>query len=200
MFGLFRTRNEVEAFWNWFEKNANRITKAVDRQDHAVVIRELGDRIAKAAPGVVHEIGRFNDHTVELILSADGIQANIPGVLALTNTAPRLDGFVFTAFRRRWPNPFLSVFDANIAVEDLRYVAEDGGDGRLDLTLYLRGPWDQRQRTMIGFLMLDQALGEYDVMTGLGRIAIESAGAAEQGKPFSDLAAEFDRFRAATVH
>lgn len=200
MFGLFRARNEVEAFWTWFEKNAIRITKAVDRQDHSVIIHELGDRIAKAAPGVVHEIGRLDCHTVELILSADGIKANIAGVLALTKAAPRVQGFVFTAFRRRWPGLSLCVFDTNVAVDDLRYIAEDGGDGRLDLTLYLRGDWDQRQRTMIGFLMLDQALGEYDVMTGLGRIEIEAAGATEQGKPFSDITLEFDSFRAATVH
>lgn len=200
MFGLFRKRNEFEAFWSWFEKNAGRITKAVDRQDQKIIIHELGDRIARASPGVMHEIGRFDANTVELILSADGMRDNIPGVLALSRAAPRLEGFLFTAFRRRWPKPGLGIYDAHIGVEDLRYVAEDGGDGRLDLTLYLRGEWDERERNMIGFLMLDQALGEYDVMTGLGRVDIEPALAVDQGKPFAGLMAEFDAFRAETVH
>ena len=200
MFGLFRKRSQVEAFWSWFEKNADRITKAVNRQDHKVIVHDLGDRIDKAAPGVVHEIGRFDADTVELILSADGMHANIPGVLALSRAAPRLKGFVFTAFRRRWPKPGLGIYDAHIGMEDLSYVAEDGGDGRLDLTLYIRGDWDERQRNLIGFLMLDQALGEYDVMTGLGHVDIEAAGTADRGKPFAGLTAEFDAFRAETVH
>ncbi|WP_161495644.1 hypothetical protein [Caulobacter sp. X] len=172
----------------------------MNRQDQKVIIHELGDRIGKAAPGVMHEIGRFDANTVELILSADGMRSNIPGVLALSRAAPRLEGFLFTAFRRRWSKPGLGIYDAHIGMEDLRYVAEDGGDGRLDLTLYLRGDWDERERNMIGFLMLDQALGEYDVMTGLGRVDIEPAGAVVQGKPFAGLMAEFDAFRAETVH
>ena len=200
MFGLFHKRNEVEAFWSWFQKNAGRITKGVNRQDYKIIVHELGERIGKAAPSVVHEIGRFDANTVELILSADGMRANIPGVLALSRAAPRLEGFIFTAFRRRWPKPGLGIYDAHIGMEDLRYVAEDDGDGRLDLTLYVRGDWDERERNMIGFLMLDQALGEYDVMTGLGRVYIEAAAGDDEGKPFAGLTAEFDAFRAETVH
>lgn len=49
MFGWLRKQNDVADFWRWFEKNADRIRKAVERLDHAVIVHELGRQIAKVA-------------------------------------------------------------------------------------------------------------------------------------------------------
>lgn len=198
MFNWLRKEDGVVAFWRWFEKNAAKIRIGVDAQDHEVIIRQLGEQIAKARPGVVHEIGMPDDDTVELIFSADGFWDAIPGVLALINGAPRIEGFVFTAFRPRRPAPSLIVLDQDVAGDDLHYLSSLDGD-RMDLTVFVPGDGDDRARATIGFLMLDQALGEYDVMTGLGRIDFVGE-PLEGAKPLTALAEEFDAFRAQTAH
>jgi hypothetical protein len=199
MFDLFKRRDDdVDAFWRWFGKNAARIREGVERQDQGVIIHELGARIAKAAPGVVHEIGKPDDGTVELVFSADGVRAGIPGVLALAKSAPRLDGFLFTAFRPRHPGFGLRINGETVTADDLAYVSRPG-EGVLHVAVFVPGDRDERARTTIGFLLLDQVLGEHDVMTGLGRIDFVSE-PLEGARPLSALAAEFDAFRAATAH
>lgn len=198
MFGLLKREDRVAAFWRWFGTNADRIREAAKRTDHAVIVQELGQQIAKAAPGVVHEIGMPDPTTVELIFSADGLRAGVPGVLAITKAAPRLAGFVFTAFRPRHPDFALQIKDETVKADDLGYVSKPD-NGVLHLGVFVPGDREEGLRTTIGFLLLDQVLGEYDVMTGLGRIEFVSepiVGA----KPLTALAAEFDAFRAATAH
>ena len=199
MFGWLRKQNDVADFWRWFEKNADRIRKAVERLDHAVIVHELGRQIAKVAPGVVHEIGKPDDRTVELILSADGIRDSSPGVLALMAAAPRLEGFLFTAFRPRRPGMVLNIAGREIGADQIRYVAEPDGDV-LHLRLFIAGGLTDHERTTVGFLMLDQALGEYDVMTGVGAIHFEDGSGPPEAEPLTALPARFDAFRAATTH
>ncbi len=198
MFGWLRGEDEIASFWRWFGKNAGRIRAAVDRQDQSVTIHELGRRIAKAAPGVVHEIGKPDNETVELIFSADGMKAGVPGVLALMERAPRLDRFLFTAFRPRHPGCSLKINDETYTPGELRYVSA-ADEAVLHLRIFVPGDHPERARETIGFLLLDQVLGEYDVMTGLGRIDFVSE-AIDEGEPLTSLAAEFDAFRALTAH
>lgn len=201
MFGWLRKEDEVAGFWRWFERNAGRIRKGVDRTDYKVIVHELGERIVRAAPGVMHEIGKPDADTVELILSADGVRANIAGVLALMKRAPQLPGFMFTAFRPRRHDLALDVFERRVTGDDIRYVAEPD-DELLHLRVFMPHDWDwsEHQRGMAGFLMLDQALGEYDVMTGLGVIDFEIGPPPPHARPLSNLAGEFDTFRAAMMH
>ena len=199
MLDWLRKEDVVVDFWRWFERNADRIRTGVERQDHGVIVHELGRRIAKAKPGVMHEIGKPDSETVELILSADGIKANIPNVLALMAKAPKLQGFLFTAFRPRHPGMVLHIADQEVSADQIRYVAEPAGRV-LNLRVFVDGEWTDRERAMAGFLLLDQVLGEYDVMTGLGSIAFEAAASPPEALPLEALAAEFDAFRAATSH
>lgn len=198
MFGLLKKKDQVTAFWRWFAKNAARIRDGVERQDHAVIIRELGGRIANAAPGVVHEIGKPDSATVELIFSADGMRAGVPGVLAITKSAPGIDGFLFTAFRPRHPGFALEIDGQTLSADDLSYVSRPG-DGVLHLAVFVPGNHAEGPRATRGFLLLDQVLGEYDVITGLGRIDFVSE-PIKGSRPLAALAAEFDAFRSATAH
>jgi hypothetical protein len=198
MLSWFRPKDDVAAFWRWFEANTGKIRKGVERQDHDLIIRKLGDRLSKVHPTVVHEIGKPDDDTVELIISADGLREALPAVLALARAAPKLPGFLITAFRPRWPTQGLQVLDRKITGDDVRYRSEIDGE-KLDLVVFINGDFTERERQMIGFLMLDQALGEYDVMTGVGAVGFESI-APPDARPLADLAAEFDAFRSATTH
>lgn len=198
MLHLFRPKDSVADFWRWFEANSRRIKAGVERQDHELIIKKISEKLSKVDPGIVHEIGKSDDNTVELILSADGLKDVLPAVLALSRAAPELPGFRFTAFRPRWPALQLEILNRQVTGEDLRYRSEFDGE-KLDLLVFIEGDFTERERLMVGFLMLDQALGEYDVMTGVGSISFE-AGAPPDAKPLCDLASEFDALRSATTH
>jgi len=198
MLSLFRPKDDVADFWRWFGANADKIRKGVERQDHQLIVGKLGDRLSKVHPTVVHEIGKPDADTVELIISADGMKEALPAVLALTRAAPKLPGFLFTAFRHRWPTLGLEILDRKIDGGDVRYRSAANGE-KLDLAIFVDGDFTERERSMIGFLMLDQALGEYDVMTGVGAVSFEPT-APPDARPLADLAAEFDIFRGATTH
>ncbi len=200
MLNLFRPKDKVADFWRWFEANGKKIRAGVEHQDHELIIKKLGDKLSKVDPGIVHEIGKPDENTVELILSADGIKDVLPAVVALARAAPSLPGFLITAFRTRWPDPIpgLEILNRRIASEDVRYHSEFDGE-KLNLVLFLNGDFTERERLMVGFLMLDQALGEYDVMTGVGTVSFE-AGSPSDAKPLSGLASEFDNLRGETAH
>lgn len=198
MLDLFRPKDKVADFWRWFEANGKKIRAGVERQDHELIIKKLGDKLSKVDPGIVHEIGKPDKDTVELILSADGVKAGLPAVLALSRAAPSLPGFLITAFRPRWPTLGLGILNRQVTSEDVRYRSEFDGE-KLNLLVFLKGDFTERERLMVGFLMLDQALGEYDVMTGVGAVSFEP-GSPSDAKPLSDLASEFDALRGATAH
>ncbi|HWW25481.1 MAG TPA: hypothetical protein VNZ85_06245 [Caulobacter sp.] len=198
MLSWFRPKDNIAAFWRWFQANADDIWKGVERQDHDLIITKLGDRLSKVHPTIVHEIGKPDEDTVELIISADGMKEALPAVLALTRDAPKLSGFLITAFRPRRPRQALKILDRDITGEDVRYRSEFDGE-KLNLVVFIDGDFTERERSLIGFLMLDQALGEYDVMTGVGTVRFESI-APPEVRPLADLAAEFDGFRGATTH
>jgi hypothetical protein len=198
MLKLFRPKDDVADFWRWFEANSKKVKTGVERQDHAFLIKTLGDKLSKVHPGIVHEIGKPDEDTIELILSADGIKAVAPAVRALARAAPHLPGFLITAFRPRWPTPGLEILNRQVTGEDIRYRSIFDGE-KLNLVVFLNGDFTERERLMIGFLMLDQALGEYDVMTGVGEVSFEP-GAPFDAKPLSDLATEFDALKGARAH
>jgi hypothetical protein len=204
MFGFDRRRKDpVAEFWDWFTTNGaaiERDARAVSNATPAskLIVQDLGMRLARVSPDVVHEIGISPEDLVELIISADGLAAAFPAVSALVGAAPQLRNFKFTAFRPREGPVQLNIYGKQVGFEHARYRANPEGD-RFGLDVFIDVEGTAHEIGTIGFLLLDAALGEYDVGTGIGSIEFH-AGAPEDAKPLDELASEFDAFRAATVH
>ena len=204
MFGLGRRKKDpIALFWDWFLANST----AIERDARAVtsstpasklIIQDLGGRLAQVNPDMVHEIGVSSDGSVELVVSADGIRAAFPAVSALVGAAPRLPAFKFTAFRPRVGSMGLRMYGRDVGFEQVRFRSFPEGD-RLGLDLFIDVEATADEIRGIGFILLDMALGEYDVGTGVGSIEFQ-AGAPDDARPLENLAAEFDAFRAQTVH
>ncbi|WP_271068338.1 hypothetical protein [Caulobacter sp. NIBR1757] len=149
--------------------------------------------------GLVHEIGMADPSTIELIVSADGIKAAFPAVIELVKSAPALDGFKITAFRPRSPDGFrLEVAGQSITDDVLSYRLLPEGD-TLGIELFIDCDLDERGRTLVGFLSLDQRLGEFDVATGLKWIEF-AAGRPADALPIIGLARDFDSRRGLVAH
>jgi hypothetical protein len=200
----FLRRDPVAGFWRWFETNAPAIAadvRGLKRRPKAsrLTTHDLTARLRRIHPMLVHEVGVDADGDVELIVSADGNRAAFDAVLRTVGAAPVLPGFKVTAFRRRAePEIVLGMFGQEVRLEDIRYEAWPEDD-RMGVRLYIPFDLDEPERHAMGFVLLDMALGEFDVETGLGSIEFAS-GRPREARRLNALAAEFDAFRSPTLH
>jgi len=132
----------------------------------------------------------------EFVISAAGMKDAFPAVVELARSAPALERWQFIAFRpRRSPVNIVEIEGKRIDPKDVTFSLLDNGQ---NAGLYLFIPGFQKGNTdleQIGYLLLDEALGEYDVETRLGLIKMLSPETQTDGErfPLSDLPDMFDR-------
>jgi hypothetical protein len=201
MFGF--KRDSKKEFWRWLASHRREIhediTGSAPAESRRWSINELGRRLRAVDADLVHEIGMADPSTIELIVSADGMKAAFRGVIDLVQSAPPLDGFKITAFRPRCGDGLqLEVAGQTITDQLLTYRLISEGD-LLGLELFIDSDLAEKVRSMVGFLSLDQRLGEYDVATGLKWIEF-AGGRPADALPITGLAHDFDSRRGVVVH
>ena len=187
-----------QAFWAWFQENTDYLETFAE--DTTGVVTTVGKRLDAVSPDLAFEMGQADDGVYELIVSADGIRAVFPEVIALTKAAPAIPGWRVIAFRPRkknGPKNLVSVQGAELSANALWY-RSDAQEDKLDLTLCVEGQDKDGAHDLLGpiFLLLDANLGEYDVATRIGAIELDDCPAdpAAAGlSPLSQLAGEVDR-------
>jgi hypothetical protein len=193
IFGFQTSRATPEqTFWKWFEANDNMLYEFEKDQDRT--FEKLKAQLNKINPNLTFEFGPRQNGVREFVISADGIKAAFPAVKSLFAAAPSLPHWKFIEFRPRREPMDISFGDTTIKGDSVKVKMERAGD-LVDLDVYVPGYSQAAHKAYFGavFLMLDQALGEYDVETRVGRIQVEPAGSAT-GQTYSlkDLPQKFD--------
>ncbi len=198
------------AFWTWFAGNEARLRRAYDERNTAPdqlqgLFVELRQQLDRIEDGLAFEFGRAEDDIYEFVLSADGIIERFPTVVGLKKAAPAIEGWRVIAFRPRVDD----LMDVRYQNHDLKaqmiwYEVEEV-DGLPDIVLYIKGFGYGDDRAMVGasFIMLDMALGEFDLATRIGAIDFEPLPEDPEKhglKPIEDLRAEFDALFPQTRH
>lgn len=196
-------RDPKKAFWQWLSSHRAKIQEEISGPDPTNhrhwSIHELGRQLKNVSEDLVHEIGMADPSTIELIISADGIKAAFPAVIDLVNSAPALDGYKITAFRPRCADGFqLNVSGLKITDHMLTYRLIQESES-INIELFIDCDLDQKTRTIVGFLSLDQRLGEFDVATGFKWINFHN-GRPTDAFPITQLAQDFDALRGMATH
>ncbi len=185
-------------FWQWFVTNDARIFEAKTADDP--ILDQLAAHLHQINPDLTYQIGSVRDGKREFVISANGIRSAFPFVEALYANAPASGHWNWAKYRQRLKR-LLAIKLNNISVSpgDVSFVATEE-DGKFTVVLYIKG-LTERSRSdyeQIAYLFLDQALGEFDVETGVGSIEIRKADGAgfAMSKPLGQLAGDFDRYRA----
>lgn len=184
------------AFWRWFEANESRLFDF--EKDQERVFDELQAQLHRIEPRLAFEFGPKRDGKREFVISADGIRDAFPAVVALADAAPPLPRWKITKFRPRrdFQTP-ITLNGLKISPEQVEFTIEPDGD-KAGLTLFIDGynPTAREKYAGVIYLMLDHALGEYDVETKVGFIEFKSRSAPSTmaKEPFSALPQSFDRF------
>jgi hypothetical protein len=188
-----RPKDKYAAFWQWFTKNEAYLFDFEDNVEE--VLGVLAERFRQVAPGLVFEVSVVVDGKRELTISADGLLEYFPEVEALFQARPELRLFNVVKFRQREPWMNVEMEGVRVTVDDVRYLAAPR-PGRVDLKILIRGFRDTEGRPYVkaAFVMLDHALGEYDMETKVGRVHLASWDDPhfEYSRPLKELPGHFD--------
>jgi len=163
-------------FWNWFIQHEVELfeldpTRETERE---ILFNRLATEINRVHPDLAFEFGPRGLRR-EFVVTAAGIRDAFPAVARLVDAAPTLERWQFTAFRpRRTPINVVEIEGKRIDPRDVQFsLLNNGKIAGLYLFIpgYRDGDVDLKQ---IGYLLLDEALGEYDVETRLGLIKMLS--------------------------
>lgn len=189
-------KKKEDKFWEWFNKNENRIYDFELNQNQ--IFDELHNELRKVDDGLVFEFGpKRNDEKREFAISADGILKFFPSVEKLFEMKPNLLKFDVKKFRQRKGSGFsIRVEDIIIDPKDIKFLIKESGDFKIDIALFLgkSNEINEETRIQIGFLFLDDMLGEYDVSTKVGGIIFKSIDDKlyDSALEFEYLAEDFD--------
>jgi len=197
IFGIFgdgASAKREDAFWKWFQANDSCLFSW--EKDPESTFRTLTEQLGRINADLTFEFGPVVNGRRDFVISASGIKAAFPAVEALYSKAPTMSRWNILKFRqRRMPMQDIEFEGKTVRVEDVRYLmAKD--DDKIGLLLFFDG-YNEREAAIldqIGYLFLDQALGEYTVEMHVGFIEFrsESSEYFSQSSPLSELPAHFD--------
>jgi hypothetical protein len=182
-----------QAFWKWFLDHEDELMHF--ERDREAVFDALAAELQNVNPDLTFEFGPERDDCREFVISAAGIKSSFPAVESLAAAAPKLKRWTITAFRPRRPvGNIIEFADLRVDPQDVEYSLLRG---KTELGLYLFIPGysdDNSEVGQIGYLFLDEALGEYDVETKLALIKMFPPEAETAGPryPLRELPDHFD--------
>ncbi len=195
IFGASANSSPELDFWKWFQKNNEMLFHF--EKDTERTFDKLSAALSKVNSDLTFEFGPIESNGKrEFVISAGGIKNSFPSVKTLFNSAPDLDKWTFIQFRqRREPLNDLSYGGVTIKPDDVNYKLYKDKD-KLGVILFFSDYNEKEQSTFgnIGYLFLDEALGEYDVETKLGFIEFHNKNSEqfENSKEIKYLAEHFD--------
>jgi Family of unknown function (DUF695) len=167
-------------FWVWFQKNEKKFFDVVKNNNRIGkdFLDKLSPKLNELKDGFFFLTGMCDDHTAELVLTADGNVRNIVFVEELVQAAPKMNGWKITALK-----PALDIKDVNINMDgqefsgeklSFYYSEEFAYPDEIDITV-VHADFTERNKTVITngtFIFLDNYLGELDFITTVDKIQI----------------------------
>ncbi|MEM6263972.1 MAG: DUF695 domain-containing protein, partial [Bacteroidota bacterium] len=177
-------------FWEWFQVHEKKFFRAVSSEDlpkiEKVFFTQLEPRLHQINDGIWFLTGMYDDHTAELILTADGATESIAFAEELAAAAPELKNWKITSLKH--PSP-LNHFGIEIAgikmdVTNLSFYAHEHPDmpDEVDIVITHK-ELDESNRTEITqgvYLALDNSLGELTSITSIDNVRIIHPSEAEK--------------------
>ncbi len=175
-------------FWNWFQNNEKTFHHVV--KQHKNIEKEFFDiispKLLELKEGFFFLTGMFDDNTVELILTPDGIVKNIVFIEELVQASPKIEGWKFTALK-----PASNITDFGIEMaglkfneEKLSFYSNDSKDfpDEIDITIVHDDLNEENKATITNgtFIFLDNYLGELDFVSTIDKITVVGKNVTQQ--------------------
>ena len=197
---IFAKDMNEQQFWEWFKKNETVIFDFESNRE--VVFERISEALKSYKHGLAFEISKEIDGKREFVISADGVIELFPAVKVLKTASPDLERWSVTAFRPRLDDysGLKLKFEGGSVDASKIWFEYQTDNSNFYLKLYHPSYTEEHQNVYINtsYILLDKALGEYDVTTGIKYI--EHGKLPEDPKaigllPFVDLRSVFDRLK-----
>ncbi|CAN5169664.1 hypothetical protein BH11PSE14_BH11PSE14_11510 [soil metagenome] len=199
--GLAAAASPADDFWAWFSANDAEYFKLdLDNvPQREPLFDKLSSRLTAVNPELTFEFGPLINGRRDFVISAGGIKSAFPAVEQLVKQAPRLPNWNVIAFRPR-RHPVSVVQIGSVSLDPERVLVELGQDDKaIGLVVYIDGYFEDKNAEFgqAAYLLLDEALGEYDVETKVGYVEFRPmpAQAPKGCVSMAELATAFDGFR-----
>ncbi len=195
MLRFFHRKSPEQQFWSWFLKHEDRLFNSRPMDDFWMA--NMSPRLQRIHKDLTWETGPAKSGKRELIISADGIIAAFSAVEALVDAAPPLDRWTIIRFRPREPDYAglrINFGKVSLCADDIECRLHAHGSV-IGIRLYIRGCKEPHEKPFVGaaFLLLDSALGEYDMECKAGPIEVLPFDHDPGPRiPFAQLRDEFD--------
>lgn len=182
-------------FWSWFEKNQYMLFHF--ERDQERVFERLAAAMKKVNPNLTFEFSMIRNGKREFVISADGIKEAFPAVELLYASAPELPRWTFIKFRPRRKPVTMEMRGLKIEPSDIEISIVVDRE-KAGLTVFMKGLDESRREPFehIAYIILDHAIGEYDMETKVGFIRIRSFEQESQSARYSleEFPLKFDEF------
>ena len=185
-----------EQFWDWFIQHEEELFEFDTGREgeRERIFDQVATELQRCDSDLTFEFGPKQGRR-EFVISAGGIKNAFPAVVSLVNAAPAIKRWRVTAFRpRRTPADVVEFRSKRVYPKDVQFSLLDNGK-IAGIYLFIPGyREDDADLKQIGYLLLDQVIGEYDVETRMGPIKMFPPHAQTEGEryPLADLPARFD--------
>lgn len=174
--------HSVEDFWNWFQSNEKTFFKVV--KEHGKIEKEFFNKLAPKLNDLRDDIfyltGMFDDNTVELIITPEGVVKNIAFVEELVKAAPIMKGWKFTALK-----PEMDINDTSIemagykfGIETLWFYANENSayPDEIDIRIVHTGLTEKNKPEILNgtYIFMDNYLGELNFVTSVDNLTVVS--------------------------
>jgi Family of unknown function (DUF695) len=169
-------------FWNWFKKHEKAFFNVVKtgKDLEPAFFDKLSPKLDALKDGYFFLTGMLNEHTAELVFTADGVIKNIAFVEELVDSAPVIPGWKFTALK-----PALDINDVRINMADytfdsdtLSFYSNDHAayPDIIDITVFHQDFNEDDEATITNgtYVFLDNYIGELNFATTVDNLVVTS--------------------------
>jgi hypothetical protein len=203
MFGIFKTKNPIEKFWNWFSENEKNLRNFESNPDK--YLNEILTKGKSIESGLAFELEPPTDGIINMTISADGVKELFPLVEEIVSNSPKINGWNFIAFRQRMSQEqvkgmILKSENHELNPSEMKFFPMLEGNN-LDIIIYIKGVTEENYNQVAygGLLLLDNILGEYDCVTKVRSYDFHNMPTTEQElnelKPLLELAEYVDKVK-----
>ncbi len=198
----FKSGSNEDRFWAWFVEHEDAIFNF--ELDQERIFDSIQANLQRVHNSLVFEISRVVDGKREFVISADGIQEAFPFVESTGSKAPNLERWKIVKFRPRLGTGFIiEMGDLKLGSDDISFRLEHDR-GKIGIELFIDGFVDEERDNFLraAFILIDTALGEYDVETKVGFIDLHQRESIlpEGSCAFVELPNVFDRMYQSTLN
>lgn len=188
---------DTDQFWRWFSDNENTLNGFED--DVESVFDAITQELVKVDENVTFEISTPDaSGKRQFVLTAGGLSSSFPAVEQLVDSAPQLERWTFIKYRQR-ADKLLNIEFGSLQInpDNVHYVVvKDQNPAKAGILLFFADYVEKQHDEFanVGYLILDQALGEYTVETRVGIIEMfdRSSKYFLSAKPVKELGVHFD--------